>query len=59
MWFMYAMDYYSAIKNEDTMTFEGKRMGLENVILSEAKGHTSHVLTDKWILDKRYRIPMI
>jgi hypothetical protein len=35
MWFMYTMGYYSAIKNEDTLSFVGKRMGLENNILSE------------------------
>jgi hypothetical protein len=29
------MEYYSAIKNEDIMNFVGKRMKLENIILSE------------------------
>jgi hypothetical protein len=29
------MEYYSAIKNEDTLTFVGKWMELENIILSE------------------------
>jgi hypothetical protein len=29
------MDYYSAIKNNDFMKFAGKRMELENIILSE------------------------
>ena len=32
MWFIY---YYSAIKNEDILTFAGKWMELENIILSE------------------------
>jgi hypothetical protein len=29
------MEYYSAIKNKDTMNFAGKWMELENIILSE------------------------
>jgi hypothetical protein len=29
------MEYYSAIKNKDTMNFAGKWMGLDNIILSE------------------------
>jgi hypothetical protein len=35
MWFIYTMEYYSAIKNEDIMSFSGKWMELENTILSE------------------------
>jgi hypothetical protein len=35
MWFIYTMEYYSAIKNEDIMNFAGKWMKLENVILGE------------------------
>ena len=35
MWFIYTMEYYSTIKNEDTMNFAGKWMELENIILSE------------------------
>jgi hypothetical protein len=29
------MEYYSAIKNEDILTFAGKWMDVENTILSE------------------------
>ena len=29
------MEYYSAIKNEDILTYAGKWMELENIILSE------------------------
>ena len=32
---IYTMEYYSAIKNEDIMSFAGKWMELENIILSE------------------------
>jgi hypothetical protein len=35
MWFIYAMEYYSAIKNKDIIKFTGKWMELESVILSE------------------------
>jgi hypothetical protein len=33
MWFIYTMEYYSAIKN--IMSFPGKWIKLENIILSE------------------------
>jgi hypothetical protein len=35
MWYIYTMDYNSAIKNNDFMKFLGKFMELENTILSE------------------------
>ena len=35
MWFIYTMEYYLAIKKEDILSFEGKWMELENIILSE------------------------
>ena len=35
MWYIHAMEYYSAIKNKDIMNFAGKWMELENIILSE------------------------
>ena len=35
MWYIYTMEYYSAIKNNDFMKFLGQCMELENVILSE------------------------
>jgi hypothetical protein len=35
MWFIYTVEYYSSIKNEDIMSFTGKWMELENIILSE------------------------
>ena len=35
MWFIYTMEYYSAIKNKDIMRFLGKWKGLENIILTE------------------------
>jgi hypothetical protein len=35
MWFIYTMEYYSAIKNKDILSFAGKLMELESIILSE------------------------
>ena len=35
MWYIYTMEYYSAIKNNEFMEFLGKWMNLEGIILSE------------------------
>ncbi|MFX3960295.1 hypothetical protein ACJBX5_10545, partial [Streptococcus suis] len=35
IWYMYTMEYYSAIKNNDIMPFAAPRMELETLILSE------------------------
>ena len=35
MWFIYKMEYCSSIINQDILSFEGKWMKLENIILSE------------------------
>ena len=35
MWYIYTMEYYSAIKNNAFMKFVGKWLELENIILSE------------------------
>jgi hypothetical protein len=35
VWYIYTMEYSSAIKNQDIMNFAGKWMELENIILSE------------------------
>ena len=34
-WYIYTMEYYSAIENDELMKFLGKWMELENIILSE------------------------
>jgi hypothetical protein len=36
IWFIYTMEYYSSIKNNDIRSFGGKWIELENSILSEA-----------------------
>jgi hypothetical protein len=35
MWYIYILEYYSAIKNNEFMKFLGKWKELENIILSE------------------------
>jgi hypothetical protein len=35
MWFIYTIDYYSAIKYKKIINFSGRSMELENIILSE------------------------
>ena len=34
-WYIYTMEYYSSIRNDEFMRFLGKWMDLENTILSE------------------------
>jgi hypothetical protein len=35
MWYLYAMEFYSAMKKNEILSFAGKWMELENIILSE------------------------
>jgi hypothetical protein len=35
MWYIYTMEYYSAIKKNEFMKFPGKWLDLEGIILSE------------------------
>ena len=35
MWYIYTMEYYSAIKNNAFMKFLGKWMDLEDIILTD------------------------
>ena len=35
MWYIYTMEYYSAIKKNEFMKFLGKWLDLEDIILSE------------------------
>jgi hypothetical protein len=56
MWFIYTMEYYSAIKKKDIMSFSGKWMQLENIILSEVtqtqKEDAWYILTVKILAKK-------
>ena len=42
MWFIYTMGYCSAIKNEDILSFAGKWMELENLILLSYSTEVHH-----------------
>jgi hypothetical protein len=35
MWYLYTMEFYSAMKKNEILIFAGKWMELENIILSE------------------------
>jgi hypothetical protein len=35
MWYLYAMEFYSATMENEVLSFVGKGMELENIILSE------------------------
>jgi hypothetical protein len=53
MWYIYTMEYYSAIKNNECMKFLGKRIVLEDIILSEVtqsqkKLHDMHLLISRY-----------
>jgi hypothetical protein len=37
MWYIYAMEYYLAIKKNETMSFTGKWMELEIIIIKQDK----------------------
>jgi hypothetical protein len=43
MWFIYTLEYYSAIKNEDIINFAGKWMEIENIILSKVTQTQKHL----------------
>jgi hypothetical protein len=57
MWYIYIMEYYSAIKNNDYMKFTGKWMEIETIIPSEMtqtqRNKHGMVLADKWILAQK------
>jgi hypothetical protein len=39
LWYIYTMEYYSAIKKNEFMKFLGKWLDLEDIILSEVTYH--------------------
>ena len=56
LWYVYTMEYYSAIKKNKIMPFAATWMDLEIIILSEVKSDTerqiSHDITYMWNLKK-------
>jgi hypothetical protein len=48
MWYLYTMEFYSAMRNNEIMWLEGKWMQLEDIILSEvsqAQKDKSHMFS--------------
>jgi hypothetical protein len=43
IWFIYTMEYYSAIRNEDILSIAGKWMAIENIILSQLSQTTKNM----------------
>jgi hypothetical protein len=41
MWYVYTMEYYSAIKNNDFMKFTVKCMELENILSEETQSQNN------------------
>jgi hypothetical protein len=37
MWYLYTMEFYAAMKKNEMLSFTGKGMELENIILSEVR----------------------
>jgi hypothetical protein len=63
IWYIYTMQYYSPINKNEFMKFPGKWMDLEGIIPELGnpitKELTWYVLSDKWILAQKLRIPKI
>jgi hypothetical protein len=63
MWYIYRMEYYSVIKNNDFIQFAGNwKETKKNIILSKEPRHKRtdmHVFTDKWISTQKLIMPMI
>ena len=52
MWYAYAMEYYSAIKKNEIVTFEAIWMDLEIIILSKMSEKDKYHITYMWNLKK-------
>jgi hypothetical protein len=64
MWYIYTMEYYSAIKNNEFVKFLDEWMELENIILSkltqsQKNTYCIHSLKSRWMLDQKLQIPKI
>ena len=58
MWYIYTMEYYSALKRNEIGSFVEMWMDLETVIhseLSEREKQISHINACMWNLEKWYR----
>jgi hypothetical protein len=52
MWYIYTMEFYSAIKNNEVIKFAGKWMELENILSevtqSQKNTHAMHSLISRY-----------
>ena len=56
MWYIYTMDYYSTIKNNEIMSFAATQMNLEIIILSEISQKEKdkyHMISHMWNLNHK------
>jgi hypothetical protein len=54
LWYLYTMEFYSAMKKNEILLFSRKGMELENIILSEvnqAQKTKNHMPSHMWTLD--------
>ena len=54
MWHLYTMEYYAAIKNDESVSFVGIWMNLETIVLSKLTQKQKikhHVITHRWMLN--------
>nr|AAQ96249.1 LRRGT00036 [Rattus norvegicus] len=51
MWYIYTMEYYSAIKNNRFMKFVGKWLELENIIRSELTQSQKDIHGTNWLIE--------
>jgi hypothetical protein len=63
MWFIYTMECYSGIKNENILNFAGKCMKIENIIMNEVTQtqkdiHSMYSLISEYY-PKKYKISKI
>ena len=58
MWYIYTMEYYSAVKKSEVMPFAATWMDLELIILSEVRQveKDKYHITYLWNLKKRSRL---
>ena len=49
MWYIYTMEYYTAIKHDEFLSFVGTWMNLQTDTRTE--NQTPHVLTHRWVLN--------
>ena len=61
-WYIYTMEYHSAIKRKEVVAFATTWMDLEIIMLSEVSQtvrYWRHMLTYMWNLKKRTRVPIV